>query len=201
MEIALGKIKLRQVNNLLSVLVIGISVYIILTPFFPQFQFWYKKTLGSKPPLVAANDASKPNRPVEVIPKENTLVIPRLLMQEQIFEGPNVGVLRKGIWRRPSTDAPDRGGNTVIVGHRFTYSDPSGPFYHLNKVKIGDEIFVYWQEKKYTYRVSNVAVVPATDLEVEETSSTPVLTLYTCTPLWSAKDRLVVQAKLVGVGS
>lgn len=148
------------------------------------------------PPLVAANDETNPNRPSETIPDENTIVIPRLRMQQPILDGPDFGTLAKGLWHRPQTATPDQPGNTVIVGHRFTYTEPNGPFYHLDKVQQGDKIIVYWNQKKHVYTVEKTFVVPAAAVEVEEQTGGPRLTLYTCTPLLTAKDRLVVQANI-----
>jgi sortase (surface protein transpeptidase) len=36
---------------------------------------------------------------------------------------------------------------------------------------------------------------------VEAPTDEHILTLYTCTPLWSAKDRLVIKARLINRGS
>lgn len=76
----------------------------------------------------------------------------------------------------------------------------SGPntFYHLPKVKIGEKVFVLYEGTRYTYEVYNVEVVSDDSVEIEDATTTAnILTLYTCTPLWSAKDRHVVQARLV----
>ena len=91
---------------------------------------------------------------------------------------------------------PDRGGNTVLIGHRFTYTTPRGVFYYLNKVKLNDEIGLWWNNKEYLYRVSGIKEVKPTDTAVENATTQPQLTLFTCTPLWLPKDRLVVVAQL-----
>lgn len=190
-------IGLRKFNNVLSVVVIVLSVYILLVPWLPKLGYWWGKHFGKEPALVAANDDNVQNKPEEVVPQQNTLVIPSMHAQWEIFDGPDLGTLNKGIWHLPYTSSPDQNGNTVIVGHRFTYTDPSGPFYNLDQVKEGDKIVVYWNKQKYVYKVDKVSVVPPTALEVERQTDTKLLTLYTCTPLWSARDRLVVQAKPV----
>jgi sortase A len=187
---------LRRINNGLSVIVVILSLYIAAAPLFPGFLFWWRTHFEAKPALVAAN-APEPNKPTppEVIPNDNTLVIPRLSMQEIIYDGPTAATLRKGVWHRPQTSSPDHDSNTVLVGHRFTYDGPA-IFYSLDKVKQGDSIIIYWQHKKYTYKVSAILVVPPTAIEIEAPSTDPLLTIYTCTPLFTAKNRLVIQAKL-----
>ena len=57
---------------------------------------------------------------------------------------------------------------------------------------------MYWQGAEYNYAVTAIKVVQATALEVEAPTDEDIVTIYTCTPLWSAKDRLVVIAKRQG---
>lgn len=182
--------KLRFTNNILSIVVIAVFVYVMVFPLLPGFGLTVKRTLHQKPPLVSAfeNGDDKP-------PNDNTLVIPRILLQEKINEGKTIAALRNGVWHRPNTSTPPKNSNTVIAGHRFTYQGQA-VFYNLDKVKVDDQIVVYWDHQKYVYQVDRIKEVPPTALEVESSTPEARLTLYTCTPLWSAKNRLVVQAKL-----
>lgn len=184
--------RLRKFNNALSGLIIALSLYILATPWLPEVGFWWRNKTGSQPELV---QAEKANTDVKY-PQDNTLVVPSLNMQELIHEGDTEAVLMKGVWRRPRTGTPDKPGNMVIAGHRFTYSNPA-VFYHLDKIKIGDKIIVYWQSEKYVYQVIRIYEVSPSAVEVEQATDEPKLTLYTCTPLWTSKNRLVVEAELM----
>lgn len=190
-------ITLRRFNNALSVVVVALSLYIALAPFIPAGLFWWRAHYGTKPALVVANTPTNNTKSSEVFPEDNTLVIPALGLQETIYDGNDATTLNKGAWHRPRSSSPDEGGNTVIAGHRFVYAQTAAVFYSLDKVKIGDHIVVYWQKKKYIYAVATIKIVPPTAIEVEADTTEPMITLYTCTPLWTAKSRLVVQAKLV----
>ena len=131
------------------------------------------------------------------VPTGERLVVPAMLLNEPINEGANLSALNHGgTWRRPKTSTPDAGGNTVIVAHRYTYTNPRGTFYFLNKIKVGDEIGVFWHGKRYVYRTTSVRTVNPNDTTVEAPTKNAQLTLYTCTPLWLPKDRLVVIAEL-----
>lgn len=188
----------HQVNNGLSIVVILMGLYIVLMPFLPQIAFWFKggAQYVYRGELSAGQDDSNLIEP----PRDNRLVIPDLSLDEEVIEGGNLGVINDGgTWRRPNTSTPDKGGNTVIVGHRFTYAGAS-TFYHLDKMKPGQKFGVWWEGKEYVYEVFAKEVVPATQLRVENPTEEPIVTLYTCTPLWTAKDRLVVQAKLISGG-
>ena len=125
----------------------------------------------------------------------NSLYIPSLAVAETILEGESVATVDKGVWHRPKTSTPDKGSNTVLAGHRFAYG-PRKPFYNLDKIEVGHEIAVTWNDKVYTYTVTKVLVVPPSEISIEAPTDKPILTLYTCTPLWSSKSRLVVQASL-----
>lgn len=187
------KPSLSQINWLLAGLIILVNLYIITMPFLPALQFWIDEQVNKNTETQLAEEV-KTDKPKTY--KTNTIIIPRLRMTETIFEGPDISAANKGIWRRPNSSTPAKDSNTVLVGHRFTYTDPRGVFYHLDKIKVGDELAVFWEQKRFVYQVDTVKTVPATKSSVEAASGDSLLTLYTCTPLWSAKDRLVVTAKL-----
>src|SRR5690606_14306871 len=101
----------------------------------------------------------------------------------------------KGVWRDSAAATPDEGLNTVLLGHRFTYGGPA-VFYHFEKLQVGDRIVVYWEKQKYSYEIESILEVPPTAVElVKKEVGEERLTLYTCTPLVTAKNRLVIQAR------
>jgi sortase A len=125
-----------------------------------------------------------------------------MLLDQATLEGPVsnwFNILYRGIWRWPDGSTPDKGGNTIFLSHRFSYTGPRGAFYYLNKLQTGDSIGVVWNGKLYTYDVVSTQVVPPTDTAIENNTSDAQITLFTCTPLWHPVDRLVVVAKLKSV--
>jgi len=184
------KPKLATVNSYLSVVLVILAAYIIVLPFLPNITWSIKHDI----PLVS----SKPVQLAESLQQvdgQNTLYIPSIDLKQQIYQGASPYTVNKGVWLRPNTSTPDKGGNSVMVGHRFTYSGKS-VFYYLDKVKLGDEIVVFWSGQKYVYKVEQIKTVGPNAGEVEAATSQDVLTLYTCTPLLTAKDRLVVVGRL-----
>lgn len=172
------------------VAIIAVNSYTLLTPFLPKATFALRDIVSNSQEKLDTEIKS------EKIPDDNRLIIPSMQLSKPVYEGTRASTVHKGVWRRPNTSAPDRGGNTVLVGHRFTYSDPA-VFYHLDKVKVGDSIALYWNKKKYLYKVEETKVVSPDAVEVEKNTKQPRLTLYSCTPLWSTRSRLVVIAKPV----
>lgn len=194
-KMRLPKITLRLFNNVLTFVVALLAIYIIAAPYLPEFTWWVKH---DSPVKVAAQtkpaDPAKPAPPVqqETI-QGDALFIPRLDMSEAVYGGGKAS-LSKGVWKLPQTSTPDKGGNTVLVGHRFTYAGPA-VFYHLDKVQKGDAITLRWDDKTYNYTVTDIKIVLPTDVWVEDNTEKPRLTIYTCTPLWSVKNRLVIIAE------
>lgn len=187
------RITLRHFNNVLSLVVIALCLYVILAPLWPKVAY----RLQDEPPLVTEIKQGNDRGKKESIPKENTLVIPSMNLQQELHEG-GEEALNKGIWRMPGSGSPESGGNMVLSGHRFTYGGPA-VLYHMDKVKEGDKIVIFWQQKKHEYFVDKVFVVPPTAVEIQDQTKDPLLTIYTCTPLVTAANRLVIQAKPVEV--
>ena len=114
------------------------------------------------------------------------------------MEGNSIAIISKGgTWRRPQSATPLDDGNTVIVGHRY-YGSNVSTFYHLDKVLVGQKLALYWEGQEYLYEVTESKVVGPSAVEVEAPTQDKRLTIYTCTPIWTAKNRLVIIAKPLG---
>jgi len=189
--------KLARINTALLVAIVLINGYVVVAPFWPRLVFWWQDRSPSHPTSTVQLQkrlqapTSKPD-----IPADNRLLVPVMHLDEPIIEGSNEHALMQGPWRRPRSSTPDQASNTVIAGHRFTYTNPRGTFYFLDKVKVGDDIGIFWHGKKYVYIVREVKTVGPTDMAIEAATPGPTLTLYTCTPLWAPHNRLVVVARL-----
>ena len=180
---------LKLVNRVLLVLIILLNGYVLVTPLIPEVQ--YRVAQATTEPI----NVEKPDELASISRDTNHIVIPRLRLDKPIFIGDNPNLVHKGVWHRPLTSTPGNNSNTVLVGHRFTYKDPA-VFYSLDEVQMDDPIVLAWDGKLYVYRVGEIKTVPANAVEIEAPTSEERLTIYTCTPLWSVKDRLVLIAKL-----
>lgn len=130
-------------------------------------------------------------------PQENRIVIPSIGLNEPIYDGNYISVIRDGgTWHRPQTVTPDEAGNSVIVGHRF-YGSSVSTFYHLDKLQVDELFAVYWEGDEILYQITDKKIVEATATEIESPSDERKLTLYTCHPLWTSEQRLVIIAKPV----
>lgn len=193
----------QRINTFLFVVIVVVNLYVIGVPFLPQLLFIISSQ-GGKQQQLESLIAPTPSAPTDSessanASKPDRLIIPSMLLDQTVVEGSNMyRSLDQGVWRWPSGSTPDKGSNTILIGHRFTYTQPKGVFYFLNKVAVGDKMGVIWDGKTYTYEVKQISVVPPTESSILIATNTPTLTLYTCTPLWSPKQRLVVRAELAG---
>ena len=111
-----------------------------------------------------------------------------------VVEGTGASALRAGAGHYPNTPLPGQEGNVGIAGHRTTYGKP---FANLDRLKVGDEIFLETPVGKYTYKVTQAPfVVEANDFSVVAQTPGHWLTLTTCHPKGSATHRLVIRAEL-----
>ena len=93
-------------------------------------------------------------------------------------------------------DRPGTGGNFAIAGHRTTYG---APFKNLDKLKPGDNIYFQTNTNQYTYTVSEVKIVDPSETYLLSSFGDDRITLTTCHPKFSARQRLVVIGMLTKV--
>lgn len=124
------------------------------------------------------------------------LRIPRTGDTWVVVQGSGSAQLRKGPGHYPSTSLPGRPGTTAIAGHRTTYA---APFRHLDALAKGDRLVMRMPYGTFTYRVDRRRIVSPTNVAVLRDVGHPELVLTACHPLYSAKQRIVVSARLVVV--
>jgi sortase A len=111
-----------------------------------------------------------------------------------VVEGVGVADLRNGAGHMPGTALPGQPGNAVISGHRTTWGQP---FHELNELDPGDRIEVETALGTSIYEVREIHIVAPTAFWVTEPREGAWLTLTTCHPKFSARQRYVVMAELV----
>ena len=120
--------------------------------------------------------------------------LPRLADGWNVVEGVSVADLRNGAGHMPRTPLPGQPGNSVISGHRTTYG---APFHELDELKPGDTIEVDTAIGTHTYAVRESIIVSPTEVWVTDNRDGAWLTLTTCNPRYSARERLIIFAEMV----
>ena len=94
----------------------------------------------------------------------------------------------------PGTAAPGGFGNAVIAGHRNSHS---APFHDVGNLRPGDFVdLVDGGGQVFHYVVTEMFVVTPDAVWITEQTPGRTLTLFTCHPLGSAAERLVIRATL-----
>ncbi len=134
------------------------------------------------------------------------IIIPSIDVDEIVVAGVGVEDLRKGPGHYSTTPLPGQPGNAALAGHRTTYGAPFG---RLAELSAGDVIIVETVQGKFEYRVlpgqthmagqsPGFQIVAPTALEVLEDMGDNRLTLTSCHPKYSSRQRIIVHAVLVG---
>lgn len=146
------------------------------------------------------------NQPVSPEPR---LLIPKLnidvpvafnIPTSEIDAAMNQGVAQFSI---PGANAlPGQIGNLVISGHSAGDIYSSNPykfiFSGLERLEVGDTIYINYESVRYTYQMTGREVVEPSDVDalIYETDR-PMLTLITCTPLGTSRYRLLISAEQI----
>jgi sortase A len=145
--------------------------------------------------------------PTSVAPGQafGILRIPRLGEEwaRPVLEGIDPGTLQDGIGHYPKTALPGAVGNVGLAGHRTTYGRP---FHDIEQLRPGDKLVIETARGHTVYAVDRHAIVPPTATDViapvpQRPGASPTeawLTLTTCHPKYSAEQRYIVFARLVG---
>jgi sortase A len=111
-----------------------------------------------------------------------------------IYEGVDRETLMSGPGHMPTTPLPGQPGNSVLSGHRTTHGRP---FFDLDLLEVGDPVRVRTRIGIHVYEVREILVVAPTDVWVADPREGAWLTLTTCEPKFSSRQRLVIQAEMV----
>ncbi len=122
--------------------------------------------------------------------------IPRIGVDVVVVEGTTASALRAGAGHYPGTPLPCEVGNVAIAGHRTTYGRP---FHDLDQLQPGDRVTLETPIGECTYEVAlEPFIVSPTQTEVvDNTPESAQLTLTTCHPKGSARERLILTATMV----
>jgi sortase A len=146
---------------------------------------------------VAASRPAKPPPPQRV-PRGRPfgiIQIPAIGVERVMVEGVGRDDLRRGPGHVPSTVLPGQPGTFAVSGHRTTYG---APFYRLDELRKGDRILVVTQGWTFVYAVRRTQIVLPSDVWVLDNVPGPegkpkaTITLTTCHPRYSARQRLIV---------
>lgn len=167
----------------------------------------FEETLPESPEQPGTPQSDEP--PAEPVPAAGetfaTMFVPRWGADWEFPIAEGVGrldVLDAGyVGHYPETQMPGEIGNFALAGHRQSHAKP---FYGVDQLEIGDTIIVQTAQAWYVYEVTRSHVVLPSQVEVlAPTPGYPtaeaterMITLTTCHPLWSTRERWVIHGVL-----
>ena len=181
----------RTITTSIAILMILAGIYILAVALTPTIMT----------PTVNPTD-NETTKKLESTTKitENRLYIPKIDINLPYTTGDET-VMEKGAWwRQPDNGNPADGGNFVLSAHRFIMGlTPQqtlrkSPFYNIDKLEIGDKIYIDYSGKRYKYTISKIFAVAPDAVEIEQRTDQPQLTLYSCTLGGSSDGREVIIA-------
>jgi sortase A len=123
------------------------------------------------------------------------LQIPAINVDAPVVQGDGWEQLKKGVGQHiPSTD-PGKDGNMVLSAHNDIFGEI---FRELDKLKNGDEVIVFTNQRAFTYVVVQSQVVEPTQVDVMGPTKEPTVTLISCYPYLVDDQRIVITARLKG---
>ena len=198
----------RRALGVLTVLMLFAGVGLLSYPLVTDF--WAKQRQGTLNKQFASDqiiDAYK-RRDIAVGGALTRLKIPKFgacasceRVNVIVVEGTTGNALRAGAGHYVNTPLPGDRGNVAIAGHRTGFGEP---FRHVDKLRAGDLIVLETPVGVYTYQVmsevdghKNPWVTHPRDFSVIAPTHEAMLTLTTCDPPHTSKNRLIVRAKLI----
>ena len=193
--------RLAKFFVLLGIFFVFASLIIIGLTFYPLV-LTETKYIVSKP------EVSKSIEPVDsnfaiIIPKigANVPIIANVdPFAPQIYQK----ALTKGVAHALGSSFPGNPGNVFIFAHSaqnfYQANRYNAVFYLLNKLELGDEIYLYYQKEKFLYKVTDKKIVEASEIEYfgrEEVGKK--LTIMTCWPPGTTLKRQLVIAEIAGL--
>jgi sortase A len=199
----------RQILPPLTGIIVMASVFGLLNGQYLLAQYRYR--FDTPKSVISHSTASTQAIPVadtKIDPSiAPTIRIPAIGVEAPIIDEPTYTewkvqlALRRGVVHYGQTVSPGQNGNMVVLGHSsgqlWAPGDYKFIFTLLDKLKAGDRVSIDYQGTRYTYEVTGSDIVSPDDLTVLTQTDKPMLSLITCTPVGTSKNRLIVHAKLI----
>jgi sortase A len=207
--------KISRHLNLIGNVLIVISLIGLFLTFGPALSlegdYQVRKVLKQNYIVNEYKDVNTPKTSNELVPPnlDFSIVIPEIGAVAPVYtnvdpfnEKEFQEVLKHGVAQAKGSVLPGQSGNTYIFAHStdafYNVGRYNAVFYLIGKLQPGDDIYIYFQNHKYAYKVYDKKVVSPTDIGYIGTLKKNVntLTLQTCYPPGTTLKRLVVLAEL-----
>ncbi len=148
------------------------------------------------------------NQQIKPVSLDFSVVIPKINANARIVPGVNPAnsaeyqrALSQGVAAAAGSSFPGENGQIFLFAHSagspLEANRFNGVFYLLNKLEKNDEIFIYYQKKKYVYAVREKKIVSPQEVSyLNPDVKGENLALMTCWPPGTTINRLLIFARL-----
>jgi sortase A len=186
--------RVARIPIALALVVAGVAV--MLYPQFTEWRYaWEQQAMADQAASAArgakANAQGGIPMPAGAVAK---VVIPAIGLNGFVLEGVESAQLDRAVGHYTETPLPGEKGNAGLAGHRTMFGHP---FRRLDELKAGDTIETWTTKRHAHFRVTKTQRVDPSDVGVIAPTEGTQITLTTCNPVGSARERLVVTGELV----
>lgn len=173
------------------------------------------KTYHSMEKLLNGNFDKNLNMQIDIVPYENRILIPKIWKNIPLIDVKNKSVqnvvdlnnifmteLEKWIVRYPWSSTPWEKWNSFIFWHSSNFPwakwDYNDALALLDNVVFWDEIIVYYNQKKYTYKIKEKNIIKPGDVSVLKRDTwKSEISIMTCWPVGTTLNRMIVVGELI----
>ena len=198
------KVTSSDIVTNIGIALIAVALTIIALTFWPIILEEVRYTANRITPAASHRNLTPVNEGFGiVIPKigANAAIVPNVDPHDSnIYQV----ALTKGVAHAKGTAMPGQPGNIFLFSHSsvnfYEAVRYNSIFYLLTKLEFGDEINLYYQGNKYSYKVTSKTIVPATSVQYLKGlgNGRQTVTLMTCWPPGTTYKRLLVIAERKG---
>jgi sortase A len=147
--------------------------------------------------LGVAQAANELHRRLQLGKPLGRIEVPRMGLKAVFVQGTRWGPdLSRGPGHYAQTSLPGVGRTVAVAGHRTTFG---APFRHIDSLKAGNWIKLQLPYATFHYRVFGHRIADNGDWSIVRDRGYDALVLSACHPLYSARQRWVVFARLIWV--
>lgn len=193
-------------------IIAGLSIiFLIFGPVLKvELQYWSNQWGGVEYSLEAHPQFPEGGlKPITPVDTEFSIIIPKINLNAEIFPEIDASnpekylpVLRKGVAHSQGSAYPDEEeGNVFLFGHStdtfYNIGRYNAVFFLINKLRPGDEIDIFYKDKRYIYETVEAQIVEPDGIGsyLEKFRGQRTLTLQTCYPPGTTLKRLLVIGK------
>ena len=222
MQLKVQRKKIKKVKSVyekltrLGLLLVALAFFGAMVIFFPvlkkEISYFFNKPRADIPVASSELDSMRFLNEKDVTIAADPLfsiVIPKIDANSKVisdvdpFDSKVYQVaLTKGVAHSKGTAYPGETGNSFYFAHSsdsfYNANRYNSVFYLLNKLELGDDFYLVYENEVYKYEVTEKSVVKPDAVDyMKKENSEKIATLMTCWPAGTTINRLVIVGKLV----